>query len=72
MKIICPNCNKIQTAEPQETPQFPTSFVHFCKCGEIIGESDIREVEESYELPNRRIVCRKVKGAYRTFYESKP
>lgn len=42
--IICPNCKTEQKAKVLHTDPF-NSYVHTCKCGFIITESDWEEVE---------------------------
>ena len=41
-KIICPECNNVQTATVDHT--FPWySYVHECECGYVITESEWEE-----------------------------
>jgi len=42
--IKCPECQKAQKAEVEHTYPF-WSYVHFCECGFIIGESEWEVIE---------------------------
>lgn len=43
-KIICPNCQRIETATVDHTQPF-NSYVHLCQCGYIIVESEWEKIE---------------------------